>query len=61
MLEYHPDDPTQPVKIYLLGHELRDWRYPAYGAFVAFGPFGPLTQGQTYFPITTSNVIRPAG
>ena len=61
VLEYHPDDPTQPVKLYLLGHELRDWRYPAYGAFVAFGPFGPLTQGQTYFPIATSNVIRPAG
>ena len=61
VLEYHPDDPTQPVKIYLLGHDLRDWRYPAYRVFVAFGPFGPLTQGQPYFPITTSNVIRPAG
>ncbi len=61
VLEYHPDDPTQPVKIYLLGHDLRDWRYPAYRVFVAFGPFGPLTQGQSYFPITTSNVIRPAG
>lgn len=32
---------AQPVKIYLLGHDLRDWRYPAYWAFVAFSPFGP--------------------
>ena len=61
VLEYHAEDPAQPVKIYLLGHELRDWRYPAVRAFVAFEPFGPLTQGQSYFPITTSNVIRPAG
>ena len=61
VLEYHPEDPTQPVKIYLLGHDLRDGRYPAYQAFVAFGPFGPLTQGQEYFPISTSKVIAPAG
>ena len=61
VLEYHPGDPAQPVKIYLLGHELRDGRYPAYRAYVAFNAFGPLTQGQQYFPISTTNVIRPAG
>ena len=61
MLEYHPDDPFQPVKLHLLGHDLRDWRYPAYRAFVGFRSFGPLTQDQSYYPVVTSNVIRPAG
>ena len=61
VLEYHPDDPFQPVKLHLLGHDLRDWRYPAYRAFVGFRSFGPLTQGQSYYPVVTSNVIRPAG
>ena len=61
VLEYHPSDTFQPVKLFLLGDILRDWRYPAYRAFVAFGPYGPLTPGQTYYPVATSNVIRPAG
>ncbi len=61
VLEYHPDDPFQPVKLHLLGHDLRDWRYPAYRAFVGFRSFGPLTKGQPYYPVVTSNVIRPAG
>ncbi len=61
VLEYHPGDPFQPVKLHLLGHDLRDWRYPAYRAFVGFRSFGPLTQGQSYYPVVTSNVIRPAG
>ena len=61
MLEYHPSDAFQPVKLFLLGDILRDWRYPTYRAFVAFGPYGPLTPGQTYYPVATSNVIRPAG
>ena len=61
VLEYHPSDAFQPVKLFLLGDTLRDRRYPAYRAFVAFGPYGPLTPGQTYYPVATSNVIRPAG
>ena len=61
VLEYHPSDAFQPVKLFLLGDVLRDRRYPAHRAFVAFGPYGPLTPGQTYYPVATSNVIRPAG
>ncbi len=61
VLEYHPDDELQPVKLHLLGHDLRDWRYPAYRAFVGFGSFGRLTQGQPYYPVATSNVLPPVG
>ena len=61
VLEFHRDDPAQPVKLYLIGDALRDWRYPSYGAFVSFGSFGPLSEGQPYYPVATSNVIRPAG
>ena len=61
VLEYHPDDELQPVKLHLLGHDLRDWRYPGYRAFVGFGSFGRLTQGQPYYPIATSNVLPPVG
>lgn len=61
VLEYHPDDAEQPVKLYLLGDELRNRRYPSHGAFVSFGPFGPLSDGQPYFAVATSNVQRPAG
>ena len=61
VLEYHPDDVAQPVKLYLLGDTLRDWRYPTYGVFITFGSFGPLTEGQPYYPVATSSVLRPAG
>ena len=61
VLEYHPSDTTQPVKLYLIGDDLRDRRYPTYGSFVSFGSFGPLSDGQPYYPTATSNVIRPAG
>ena len=61
VLEYHPNDAAQPVKLYLLGDTLRDWRYPTYGVFITFGSFGPLTEGQPYYPVATSSVLRPAG
>jgi len=61
VLEYHPDDVAQPVKLFLIGDALRDWRYPTYRAFASFGSFGPLSEGQPYYPPTTSNVLRPAG
>ena len=61
VLEYHPNDVAQPVKLYLLGDTLRDWRYPTYGVFITFGSFGPLTEGQPYYPVATSSVLRPAG
>ncbi len=61
VLEYHLTDAAEPVKLYLLGDNLRDWRYPTYGAFASFGSFGPLSEGQPYYPPPTSNVLRPAG
>ena len=61
VLEYHPNDAAQPVKLYLLGDTLRDWRYPTYGVLIAFGSFGPLSEGQPYYPVATSSVLRPAG
>ena len=61
VLEYHPDDVAQPVKLFLIGDALRDWRYPTYRAFASFGSFGPLSEGQPYYPPATSNVLRPAG
>ena len=61
VLEYHPNDAAQPAKLYLLGDTLRDWRYPTYGVFITFGSFGPLTEGQPYYPVATSSVLRPAG
>ena len=59
VLEYHPNDAAQPAKLYLLGDTLRDWRYPTYGVFITFGSFGPLTEGQPYYPVATSSVLRP--
>ena len=61
VLEYHPADVAQPVKLFLIGDALRDWRYPTYRAFASFGSFGPLSEGQPYYPPATSNVLRPAG
>ena len=50
VLEYHPDDSTQPVKIHLLGHDLRDGRYPAHQAFVAFGTVRTAHAGPAILP-----------
>ena len=61
VLEYHPNDAAEPVKLYLLGDNLRDWRYPSYGVFVSFGSFGPLSEGQPYYPVSTLSVQRPSG
>ena len=50
VMEYHPDDEFQPVKLVLLGDILRDRRYPSqsYAALASFGSVPPLTVGQAY-------------
>ena len=52
VLEYHPDDELQPVKLYLLGHDVRDRLYPnqTYTIIASFGPAAPLSEGQVYTP-----------
>ena len=49
VMEYHPGDPL-PVKLGLLGNDLRDRRYPnqSYAALASFGSVPPLTEGQVY-------------
>ena len=49
VMEYHPGDP-QPVKLGLLGRDLRDRRYPnrSHAALASFGSVPPLTVGQVY-------------
>ncbi|MCY3958605.1 MAG: hypothetical protein OXG65_09945 [Chloroflexi bacterium] len=55
VLEYHPGT-TQPVKLRLLGDDVRNIVYPAnsHQAFPSFGPAGPLTPGQIFRPGGTS-------
>ena len=52
VMEHHPQDPVQPVKLRLLGDDLRNAAYPgnAWQAFAAFNAAGPLTSGQAYVP-----------
>ena len=52
VLEFHPGDPTQPVKVYLLGHDVRDRLYPnqLHAAIASFGPATALSVGQVYTP-----------
>ena len=52
VMEYHPQDPQAPVKLRLLGDDLRNQKYPA-GAWEEFGAFGaavPLAAGQVFTP-----------
>ena len=48
VLEYHPEDPGDPVKLTLLGDTLRNLQYPgeAWRGLSAFLPADPLTEGQ---------------
>ena len=52
VLEFHPNDPTQPVKVYLLGHDVRDRLYPQqrHTTIASFGPATALSVGQVYTP-----------
>ncbi len=52
VLEYHPGDPVQPVKLVLLGDAVRDRRYPdeTRRTLPPFAPAAPLAPGQTYHP-----------
>ncbi len=52
VLEYHPGDPAQPVKLVLLGDLVRERRYPdeTWRTLDAFAPAAPLAPGQTYHP-----------
>ena len=49
VMEYHPGDPL-PVKLGLLGRDLRDRRYPgqSYAGLASFGSVPPVTVGQVY-------------
>ena len=49
VMEYHPGDPL-PVKLGLLGRDLRDRQYPgqSYAALTSFGSAPPVTVGQVY-------------
>ena len=51
VLEYHPGTP-QPVKLGLLGDDVRDIVYPrdSHQFFRSFAPAQPLTAGQTFRP-----------
>ena len=51
VLEYHPGNP-QPVKLGLLGDDVRDIVYPrdSHQFFRSFAPAQPLTAGQTFRP-----------
>ncbi len=55
VLEYHPGDAAQPVKLALLGDAVRDRLYPGQGyrGYSSFGPADPLTSGETYVPERT--------
>ena len=57
VMEFHPQDPDDPVKLRLLGDDLRNQKYPA-DAWTQFGAFRaavPLAAGQTFTP----SVIDP--
>ena len=60
VLEYHPGDPDQPVKLALLGDAVRDRLYPnqAHRTYDSFGPADPLAIGNTYRP---ESVVPPDG
>ena len=66
VLEYHPGDAAQPVKLALLGDAVRDRLYPdlAHAAYASFGSAPPVVVGQVYEPeqVTSSVLSRlPAG
>ncbi|MDE2903151.1 MAG: hypothetical protein OXP73_08975 [Chloroflexota bacterium] len=52
VMEHHPQDPQAPVKLRLLGDDLRNQKYPAnaWAQFEAFGAAVPLAAGQVYTP-----------
>lgn len=57
VMEHHPQDPQAPVKLRLLGDDLRNQKYPA-GAWEAFDAFRaavPLAAGQVFTP----TIIQP--
>ena len=52
VMEYHPQDPQDPVKLRLLGDDLRNQKYPG-EAWRQFSPFNgatAVTTGQVYIP-----------
>ena len=61
VMEYHPGDPL-PVKLGLLGRDLRDRRYPgqSYAALASFGSAPPATVGQVYVAERVVWVVFPA-
>ena len=70
VLEFHPGDTFAPVKLRLLGDDVRDRLYPnqTYTASGSFGPSVPLARGQLYTPeritppgLTAPPHNRPAG
>jgi len=52
VMEYHPLDAHEPVKLRLLGDDLRDQKYPnnAWQSFRAFNAAVAVTAGQVYTP-----------
>lgn len=52
VMEHHPQDSQAPVKLRLLGDDLRNQKYPddAWANFAAFGAAVPLAAGQVYTP-----------
>ena len=62
VIEYHPLDPQDPVKLRLLGDDLRDQRYPggAWQSFSAFNGATAVTAGQVYTPQIVDYAPPPA-
>ena len=62
VMEYHPTDPGDPVKLRLLGDDLRNKQYPNDGwqAFSAFGPASSFAAGHVYVPEDVSGGAAPA-
>ena len=54
-MEFHPGDPN-PVKLRLLGDDLRDRIYPnrQWETFVSFGPAAAVVIGADYVPERTA-------
>ena len=52
VMEYHPQDAQEPVKLRLLGDDLRNQKYPggAWQRFSAFNGAAAVTAGQVYSP-----------
>ena len=61
VFEYHPQDPSAPVKLTLLGDSLRDFLLPEHQTLPAFRAATPLRQGARLDPAVIGPVWPPVG